>query len=120
MKVIANIIWLIFGGLVMSILWFIVGAIFCVTIIGFPLGMQFFKIAKLYLAPFGKKIKINFESHPFLNVIWAVLLGWEMAIAILVSGLVLLISIIGIPFAMQTPKIAKLTLLPFGAEIGKE
>lgn len=120
MKIAANIIWLIFGGLIMSILWFIVGAIFCITIIGYPLGLQFFKIAKLYLMPFDKKVNINFSSHPILNVIWAVLLGWEMALEILLIGLILMITIVGIPFATQTLKIAKLTLLPFGAVVDNQ
>ena len=57
MKVIANIVWFLFGGLASAILWCLGGLVCCITIVGIPLGIQFFKFAKLSLAPFGKKVK---------------------------------------------------------------
>ena len=56
MKFIGNVIWIICGGLLNAIGWWLAGALWCITIIGFPFGKQFFKIAKLSLMPFGAKI----------------------------------------------------------------
>ena len=56
MKFIGNILWLVLGGLLVSLYYFLVGLIFCITIVGIPFGIQHFKMALLALIPFGKKI----------------------------------------------------------------
>ncbi len=119
MRFIGNIIWLIFGGLTSSLLWLVAGLLLCITIVGIPLGIQAFKLAGFVLWPFGKEITVgSFGVGGILgNIIWLLLCGWELAIVHLVTGLVYFITIIGIPFGWQHFKIAKLALLPFGAEI---
>ncbi|OEH84163.1 hypothetical protein BHU72_12205 [Desulfuribacillus stibiiarsenatis] len=119
MNLIGNIIWLIFGGLLGFILWSIAGLILCVTIIGIPFGMQCFKIAILVLWPFGKEVELgNFGAGGLLlNILWLILLGWELAITHLIIGAFLCVTIIGIPFGIQHFKFAQLSLLPFGARI---
>jgi uncharacterized membrane protein YccF (DUF307 family) len=117
MNLIGNLIWFIFGGFIAALLWFIAGLLLCVTIIGIPIGMQFFKFARLVLFPFGKEIQINFDRHPILNIIWAILFGWEMMIGYLGIAALFAITIIGIPFAIQWVKLSMLALLPFGAEV---
>ncbi len=118
MKLLGNILWIVFGGLVMSIFWFLLGIILCVTIIGIPFGKQCFKMAKLTLAPFGKKVNSNFGKHPIANILWAIFFGWEMALGNIICGLIFCITIIGIPFGKQWFKIAALSFVPFGATIG--
>ncbi len=117
MKLIGNIIWIIFGGLITALAWLIAGVVFCITIIGIPLGKQCFKFAKLSLAPFGKKVNLNFGKHPIVNLIWLLIVGWGMFIGYLGAGLVCCITIIGIPAGIQAFKFSILALAPFGAKV---
>lgn len=117
MKLLGNIIWFVFIGLVSFIVWVLTGLLCCITIIGIPFGKQCFKIAGLVIFPFGKTIKTNFDSHPIANIIWLILFGWEIAVGYVIAGLILCITIIGIPFGKQCFKLATLALLPFGASI---
>ncbi len=119
MRTIGNIIWFIFGGFLMSLAWFLLGVLLCITIIGVPFGLQCFKFASLNLAPFGKEIRVQFSEHPIANLIWAILAGWEMALGYLCSGLICCITIVGIPFGLQAFKMMQLAFLPFGADIIK-
>lgn len=119
MSFLGNLIWILFGGLFASILWVICGLLVCLTIVGIPFGIQCFKIAGLVLYPFGRDVEIGRFGVGGLigNILWILLLGWELCLAHLVTGLIFCITIIGIPFGMQHFKLAKLALLPFGAEI---
>ena len=119
MKLIANIIWFIFGGIWLGLSWALLGLLLCITIIGIPLGTQCFKASKLTFAPFGKKVTCNFDKHPVANILWAVLVGWEMALGYLFSGIICCITIIGIPLGLQSFKLMKLAFLPFGATVAK-
>ena len=107
MRVISNILWIILGGLIIAIGWALIGLVLCVTIIGIPLGLQAFKMAGLTLTPFGKTVRYGGGVGSTLaNIIWVVLVG-----------LLNCITIIGIPFGIQSFKMAKLALWPFGADI---
>jgi len=117
MSTLGNILWLLLGGLTSALFWFVVGIIFYITIIGIPIGKQCFKFAELTLSPFGKEVRTKFDKHPIANIIWLILVGWGSALSALITGAVLFITIIGIPFGKQWFKLAKLVLLPFGAEI---
>ena len=117
MKFIGNIIWFILIGLWTAIGYFFIGLLLCITIIGIPFGIQCFKLAKLVLTPFGKIVNSNFGKHPIANILWLVLVGWEMAVGYVVAGAIFCITIIGIPFGKQCFKLAALSLIPFGANI---
>lgn len=117
LNVICNIIWLILGGLVVSMCWLFAGIFFCVTIIGIPLGKQCFKIMELSFSPFGRSVVTNFNKHPIINLIWGILLGWEMAIGYVLAGIANCLTIIGIPIGLQSFKLAILALFPFGARL---
>jgi uncharacterized membrane protein YccF (DUF307 family) len=119
MNFIGNIIWLVFGGIIAAVLWFISGLLLCITIIGIPFGVQCFKIAGFVLWPFGREVEIgNFGAAGLIfNVIWLLLFGWELAVAHVIVGAIFCITIIGIPFGLQHFKFAKLGLIPFGARI---
>ena len=117
LKTIANIIWFILGGFILALLWFVLGLLLCLTIIGIPFGKQCFKFASLMLAPFGKEITLNFNAHPIMNIIWVLLFGWEMFIAYLGVAVAQAVTIIGIPNAIVAVKTAVLALFPFGAKV---
>ena len=118
MRLLGNILWLILGGLALAIGWAIIGLILCVTIIGIPFGVQAFKMAELTLTPFGKTVVYEGGVGSLLiNIVWLVLAGVWMAIGYLFAGLFNCMTIIGIPFGIQSFKMAKLALWPFGTKI---
>lgn len=118
MNFLGNLIWLIFGGLTGAVSWFLAGCFWCVTIIGIPIGLQCFKIASLSLWPFGKQVVYSNSSMSLLvNIIWLVVSGLPLAIGHFLSGLILCVTIVGIPFGRQSFKLAQLALMPFGARV---
>ena len=119
MKTLANIIWFILGGIWLGLSWFVLGLLLCITIIGIPLGKQCFKAASITFMPFGKKVNCNFDKHPISNILWAIFIGWEMALGYLFAGIICCITIVGIPVGLQSFKLMKLAFLPFGATISK-
>ena len=114
-----NIIWVIFGGFWTAIEWLIAGIFMCITIIGIPFGIQSFKIASFALWPFGRDIQRGTTGvgKLLLNLIWILFGGWYIAVGHLVFALLLAVTIIGIPFAVQHFKLAGIALAPFGAII---
>lgn len=121
MNFIGNILWLVLGGLLMAVVYFILGILYCVTIIGIPVGIQAFKMAKLSFCPFGAKVVDNPDPmstwHLLLNILWIVFGGVETAVTHFVIGAILCLTIIGIPFGKQHFKLALLALMPFGKKI---
>lgn len=121
MSLLGNIIWLIFGGLVAGLGYIIGGLLICVTIVGIPFGLQSIKLGVATFAPFGKEVVeregANSPLRILFNVIWIILFGWEIVVAHLVGALLLGITIIGIPFALQHIKLIPLALLPFGRDL---
>ena len=119
MSCLGNIIWIIFGGFFNALGWVFIGGLWIITIVGIPIGIQCFKMARLQLAPFGKEIvtKNDSSTNLLLNILWIIFGGFELCIANLISAFFLCITIIGIPFAIQSLKLAKLSLMPFGKEI---
>lgn len=118
MSFLGNIIWFICGGFVSCISWLLAGVLWCITIIGIPVGIQCFKIAGLSLFPFGKEVEYGGGAGSLiLNILWIIISGVPLAIESLILGIVCCITIIGIPFGLQHFKIAKLALMPFGTVI---
>ena len=119
MNLLGNILWCLLGGLASALGWFCAGILWCVTIVGIPVGMQCFKFASLSFFPFGKEVIYGGGAGSLLlNVIWILVSGLPLAIEHLAFGVVLCITVIGIPFGMQHFKLAKLALMPFGAAAG--
>ena len=118
MRTIGNILWFIFGGLLGGLAWIFAGCIWCITIIGIPVGLQCFKFATLAFWPFGKEIVYGNGMFSFLvNLIWIIFFGWEMALGNLIVGCIWCITIVGIPFGKQFFKMARLSFMPFGASV---
>ena len=124
LKIILNIIWVLLAGWELFILYVLAGFIMCVTIVGIPFGVQAFKLAAFVLWPFGR-VAVPVDRNDaapsafsaIANVIWLVLVGWWLALAHAVFGLILCVTIIGIPLGIQSLKMAGLALWPFGREI---
>ena len=118
MSLLGNIIWLIFGGFLAGLGYLIGGAFLCLTIVGIPFGVQAMKIGVATFAPFGREVQEHEDANSVMNTIfnmlWIILFGWEIAVAHLVHGLILAITIVGLPFAKQHFKLIPLALLPFG------
>lgn len=119
MRTLGNILWFVPCGLIAGLIWFVLGLVWCVTLVGIPVGIKCFKMAGLNFFPFGKTVETNFEDHPFGNTLFLVFGGLLFAIFEFIIGCVLSVTIIGIPFAKQNFKIAKYALRPFGATIEK-
>lgn len=121
MNTIGNLIWLLFGGLISALGYVVGGAVLCLTIIGIPFGLQCFKLANFVLWPFGRMaVNTNRSSGCLalvLNIIWLLFGGIWIALAHLIFGLLLAITIIGLPFARQHFKLIEVSLLPFGKTI---
>ena len=121
MTFLGNLVWIVFGGLILSVAYLLLDIVYCITIIGIPVGVQLFKMASLSLFPFGRTIKDKENGMSclsmFLNILWIVFGGIEMAMSHAVVGLLFCITIVGIPFGLQHFKLALLALIPFGKEI---
>ncbi len=119
MSLLGNIIWLIFGGLLSGIGYIAGGISTCLTIIGIPFGIEAIKVGFATFTPFGREIKRGPEADStlvlVLNIIWIFLFGWIIALNHLLWGLLLAITIIGLPFAKQHFKLMMLALFPFGS-----
>ncbi|MGH2543231.1 MAG: YccF domain-containing protein, partial [Ardenticatenaceae bacterium] len=93
----------------------------CLTLIGIPFGLQSIKLGFATMAPFGKEpVEMDGASGPLavlFNLIWLLLFGWEIALAHVISALLLAITVIGLPFAKQHIKLLPLSLAPFGREL---
>jgi len=121
MKIIGNIIWLVFGGIIISIGYVISSLLLMITIIGIPFGLQTLKLATLALWPFGRKVVDKGVSggclNLLMNILWLIFGGFCICLSHLLLGLLFCITIIGIPFGKQHFKLAGLALTPFGKTI---
>jgi uncharacterized membrane protein YccF (DUF307 family) len=120
-RVILNLIWLIFAGIELAIGYVIGGLIMMVTIIGIPFGIQAFKLAGFTLWPFGRAVVPDPEKSGVFsgvgNFLWLILVGWWLALAHFIFGLLMCLTIIGIPMGVASFKMAGLALVPFGRKI---
>lgn len=121
MRFIGNILWLIFGGLLVAIEYLVASLALMLTIVGIPFGLQTLKLAVLALWPFGAKIRETSASNGCLsfvmNLIWILIGGIWISLTHLVFALLLAITIIGLPWAKQHMKLAHIAFLPFGHRV---
>jgi len=121
MNLLGNLIWLLFGGLLAALGYLLGGIILCITVAGIPWGLQCFKLAGLVLWPFGKKVVSDSSTTGCLstlfNIVWLLCGGVYTAMVHIVMGLLLCITIIGIPWGKQHFKLIEVSLMPFGKKI---
>lgn len=120
MSVILNLIWLIVAGIELAIAYVVAGVLLMLTIVGIPFGLQAFKLAGFALWPFGRAV-VRTKTPGLIagigNVLWVVLAGWWLALAHILTGIVLCLTLIGIPMGIANFKMTRLALAPFGREV---
>lgn len=119
MNVLLNIIWIIFGGLIIAVEYLVSSVAMMLTIIGIPFGLQTIKLSLLALLPFGTSVEPTSPSsggclNSILNFIWWFVGGIPIALTHLLWGVVFCITIVGVPFGMQHFKLMRLAMFPFG------
>lgn len=118
MSFLGNLVWMVFGGLILSAAYLLLGIVYCLTIIGIPVGLQLFKMASLSFWPFGRTVRDREDGMGCwslgLNMLWIIFGGIEMAMSHAIIGLLFCITIVGIPFGVQHFKLGLLALTPFG------
>lgn len=120
MRVVLNVIWLVLCGWWMAIAYAVAGLICFILIITIPFGIAAFRIAGYTLWPFGRTVEARRDAGlgaVIGNIIWIVLFGWELAIGHLVAGVVMCVTIIGIPLGLASFKIIPITLVPLGVQV---
>jgi uncharacterized membrane protein YccF (DUF307 family) len=120
MRLILNIIWLVFAGFWMALAYVVAALICFVLIITIPFGVAALRIAGYALWPFGRTLvrKAGAGAGSMIgNIIWILLCGWWLALGHLLTGIALCITIIGIPLGLANFKLIPVSLTPFGREI---
>lgn len=124
MRLLGNLIWFIFGGLLMGLGWWVAGVLSALTIVGIPYAIAAFRIGTFSFWPFGREIvekPAGGSAGKTLtllgNIVWVILFGLWLAVGHLVWAALLALTIIGIPFAIQHLKLAHLSLVPYGKTI---
>ena len=121
MNSLGNIFWLLLGGIIIALIYYVVGLIMCITIIGIPFGVQLFKLGTYALWPFGHQM-VDKPNEPgclsiVMNLLWILTGWWEVALLHAIFGLICFVTIVGIPFGVQHFKMALASVFPFGKEI---
>jgi uncharacterized membrane protein YccF (DUF307 family) len=120
MKLILNVIWLVLCGWWMALLYVLAGVVCAILIITIPFAIASFRIASYVIWPFGRSIQMRREAgigSLIGNIIWIILVGWELAIGHLTAGILLCLTIIGIPLGLANFKLIPISLLPLGVRI---
>jgi uncharacterized membrane protein YccF (DUF307 family) len=122
MRLVGNVIWLVFGGLLLAVVYVIAGVVNCIFIITIPFGIASFRLAGYALWPFGRVVVDRSKDSAtgvrlIGNIIWLVFGGLVLALGHLISALLCAITIIGIPFAIAHLRLAGLALMPLGKQI---
>ena len=120
MRTIGNLLWLILAGWWLALLYVMAGVVACILIITIPFGIASFRLANFVLWPFGRTTLWRQDAGVWSiigNILWIVLLGWELAIGRLIAGALLCLTIIGIPFGIACWKMVPLALLPLGQQV---
>lgn len=132
MRFAGNVIWFVFGGWYLSLIWLLGAVIFAISIIGLPLSRAAFEMAKLSAFPFGKDVvhireldqrgltattAITGTFGFIINIVWALTFGWVLFLSHLFAGVISCLTLIGIPFGIQSFKLAGISFWPMGRRV---
>jgi uncharacterized membrane protein YccF (DUF307 family) len=121
LRFIGNILWLIIAGWSMCIAYVVAGLLLAITIIGIPFAIASWRLAFFVIWPFGRTAVHDPNRVPgvsaIANILWFILAGWWLALGHILGGIILCVTIIGIPFGIQSFKLAALAMAPLAREI---
>ena len=120
MRTIGNVLWFVLAGWWLALAYLVAGVLACLLIVTIPFGIASFRLAGYAVWPFGRRVVVARDAGlPSVigNVVWIVLFGWELAVLHVVAGLLLMITIVGIPFGVASMKLAALALVPLGTRV---
>lgn len=120
MRLVLNLIWLVLAGFWLAVGYVLAGILAFILIITIPFGFAAFRIAAFTLWPFGRRIVRRPDAgagSTIGNVVWIIVFGWELALAHLLTGILLCVTIIGIPLGLANFKLIPVSLTPLGREI---
>ena len=116
-RLLFNFFWFLIVGISSVVTNAVLGAVCCITIIGIPFGLQYFKFIRLVFAPAGKKVVTKYSKHPVMNTLWLIFGGFPSALLYFLIAILFCITIIGAPIGIQLMKISSFCIAPFGCEI---
>ena len=120
MRLLLNVIWLVLHGFWMAVAYSIAGVVLAITIVGIPFAIASFRMANFALWPFGRELVTDPDAGAFSaigNILWLVLAGWWLALGHIVGGVLMCLTIIGIPMGIASFKLVPVSLLPMGKRI---
>lgn len=120
MRLLLNVLWLVLAGFWMFLGYLVVGALWCLTIIGIPFGIASFRIGTFALWPFGRTVVQKPGAgvgSGIGNILWFILSGVWLALGHAVTGVLLCLTVIGIPLGLANFKLIPVSLFPLGKEI---
>lgn len=120
MRIIGNLLWLVFSGIEMAIAYLVAGILAVVFIVTIPLAVPAFRMAGYTLWPFGRVVVRRQSAgagSTLGNLVWLVVAGWWLALLHILFAVLLAITVIGIPFAVANFKLAGLALMPYGKDL---
>ncbi|MGC9666231.1 YccF domain-containing protein [Planosporangium sp. 12N6] len=120
MRLVLNVLWLVFGGLFLALGYAIAGLVCCALIVTIPFGVASFRMANYALWPFGRTVVPKPTAgiaSAVGNVIWFVVAGWWLALGHILTAIAQAVTIIGIPLAIANLKLVPVSLMPLGHEI---
>lgn len=120
MRTIGNILWFVLAGLWLAIGYVVAGIVSFILIVTIPFGIASFRLAGFVIWPFGRTVVWRRQAGIWSligNIVWLIFVGWELALAHLLAGLLLMITVIGIPFGVACWKMVPLALFPLGREV---
>lgn len=120
MRTVGNVLWLVLAGWWLALAYALAGVVACVLIITIPFGIASFRLAGFVLWPFGRTVVWRRDAGIWSvlgNIVWIIVLGWELAIGHLVAGLLLCLTVVGIPFGIACWKMVPLALVPLGRRV---
>ena len=118
MKEIGRVMWFLCAGMIQCLFYLTGALVLTVTAAGLSHAKQLIHLCRGVLNPFGKKITTNAAAYPAANILWAILIGWVAALVACITGFLFCMTVIGINIGLECFRLAKVSLLPFGAAIG--
>jgi len=120
MRLVLNILWLIFGGFLLALGYALAGVVCCALVVTIPFGIAAFRMASYALWPFGREVVRKPSAglgSAIGNVIWIIVAGWWLALGHILTALTQFVTIIGIPFGIANLKLVPVSLTPLGHEV---